>query len=325
LQHPNLKLGKLDFIEDGHKYKFHVTQIAPPTKLQSATTFNKHFFAPFKKYEVARGCALKEGKTVEEILADWDFASYRGTTVHALIETYIKTGVEPDLNHQFRAYFDVFLKFKADSPHLVNWESEVRLTVAQLGICGTVDLIAYDTRLKGYVIVDWKCTGDIEDVSSPEERWKKWAKEPFDEYEDCKKVLYSLQLAVYSFMAENYYYERYGYIQDAYLVHIKRDLSGYEIIRGIDLRRELMKALRYRVAVTDDMHEDHVILARMCPAAVWTSPAPGVYWAKCKTKRCRITVKEESATVEFGGSTRLFEFDIKNQGFQRATEWLMRQ
>jgi hypothetical protein len=291
----------------------------------SVTSFNSRFFKPFNKEVAAQNTARKQGKTVQAILDEWDFKNKRGKDVHALIERHIKYGEIPKVDDKYYPYFLGYLKFMKDNEgDFSEVESEVKFYSAYLRIAGTADLSVKSKRHGGTVHYDWKVVESLTLVSSEDPRYKVYCKSPFSKYEDCKLIKYSFQLQTYKFLSDHFYREKYGIVKGRYLVQL---LPGnYKIYQGIELGKEIIKALRPYVYATDDMHEDQVILARMTPEIIWSQASPGIYQGRRWDSMCYVQVRSDvDVEVIFIGYPNNSKsiFNHKELAFKFAVEKLL--
>lgn len=333
-----IKSEKISFDEEKHEYSLENTECANPIVFTSVTQVIHAYFNPFDEHEISKKTAARENaKAIEEhgmwakivtqqdVLDAWKAARTNGSKIHELIERHIKYGEFPPQKHQLRPHFDTYIQFRKDNPHLVKWHSEFRVFSARLKIAGTVDVIAYDTRLGGYVIIDWKCVKKIYKKSYTDmETPQSFGKKPLDEYEDCNFVHYSLQLETYKFLVENFYFEKFGHIVDKYLVWIKRDCSGYEAIRGLDLKREIYKIMASRVSIDGLETEDHKYLSVNCPGVTWVRLDEASYRGKGRGKVCVFKNGREKGAPVFvlekeGRGTMIF--DSRDKAVRHVREW----
>ena len=159
------------------------------------------------------------GKTVEELIGEWDAAANFGTAVHKEIEDYINNKNTPTIDKAIAGinWLNKYLK-KSDFDIF----SEVIIYCENLKIAGTIDLLVYDKLNKIYNILDWKTS---KSVSSESYKMKKGIKPETSDLLDSKFNHYALQLSLYRYLLEKNYDIT---IDDQIIVHIDNDsVHGY--------------------------------------------------------------------------------------------------
>lgn len=73
-------------------------------------------------------------------------------------------------------------------------------------LCGTIDMLAYNTKLNCYSIIDWKTSKRFDTGN----RFEKYMKAPFDNVLHCNTAEYSLQLSLYKYILEKHTSIRIG-------------------------------------------------------------------------------------------------------------------
>ena len=96
--------------------------------------------------------------TVEELIAQWDEARDFGTLVHNNIESYINNDNYKDIS-EVRHAIKWMKKFKNLSEFI--FYPEVIIYSKELGIAGSIDVLAKDTKNDTYIIIDWKTSKSI--------------------------------------------------------------------------------------------------------------------------------------------------------------------
>lgn len=163
----------------------------------SGTKFLHLFEPPFDKDTISKRVALKEGKTQEEILKEWDNISKQacdyGTATHLLMEKYIKFG-DKDESYPilYKTFHDcVGNEYKnAEAIH-----SEELVWIDEFKIAGTADLII-DHPNNEFSIGDFKTNKKIELFSKFGNRML----EPISHLSQCQHNIYALQLSLYAYL-----------------------------------------------------------------------------------------------------------------------------
>ena len=137
--------------------------------------------------------------TPEELIATWDEAREFGTLVHNNIESYINNENYENISEVKHA-IKWMNKFKNLSEFI--FYPEVIIYSRELGIAGSIDVLAKDIKSDTYIIIDWKTSKSI----SKSSYGGKMGTHPITSHlMDCKYVHYSMQLSLYRYLIEEYY------------------------------------------------------------------------------------------------------------------------
>lgn len=187
------KFSDIVFEPEQHKYYLNGEEFI------SATTLI-HKFSSFDADKVAECVARKDGKTKDEILAKWkrtaDYACKRGTRMHEYLE-YIFGGKPCEMGTSAKDLYPIADKFKQDIEGKINIiKQEFRLYDIAWKVCGTVDALG---EINGnYYVIDWKSNNAINYAN----QYGSKLKAPFNQFDDCEMIVYSLQLSLYKLMIE---------------------------------------------------------------------------------------------------------------------------
>lgn len=217
---------------------------------------------PYCVYDTTTGAFLR-GMTAEEIKTAWsrngDDSSLRGTYAHLQFEKYFEDSQSTrrcDTSIPEWQHFETFLNKYVNAN---GWEPRIpeMLVVDDflVGIFGFIDMVFYDPKRQGYVLVDYKRCKSIEKTSN--EKFPRGPKTygifPLDDIEDCKFSHYALQLNLTRLILERGYNWK---ISAMYIVHVhpnaKSDRIVFPVPRWDDapqrivyhLRNELLQSLR---------------------------------------------------------------------------------
>lgn len=162
----------------------------------SGTRFLHLFENPFDEDKFSKLVAKKKGITQEEVLAMWaaerDRACTYGTSIHNMMEEYIKTNtIKPGYESYFKS-FDAITKDDFKNANQVF--SELMLFNDEYEIAGTADLII-DHNDKEFSVGDFKTNKAIKFCNEYGERMKA----PISHLSACNYNIYSLQLSLYAY------------------------------------------------------------------------------------------------------------------------------
>jgi len=191
----------INFSEDDHRYSSVVN--GKEITYTSGTTFIHKFFPEFDPTgEILRRKAAKEGKTPEQLKAEWDAnrdASCRfGTRTHSVCEDVLLARpqrVIPE-NDKEKLVFEngrkIAEKFRAGFD-ILGVEKIVFNPFLPTPIAGTIDLLARSRKDGSILVLDWKTNKSIDE----DNKWGKHGLEPIRHVPDCNIKIYSLQLSLY--------------------------------------------------------------------------------------------------------------------------------
>lgn len=165
----------------------------------SATTIIHNFFPPFEPQKVAAGL-LKypkyRGRTVKDILEEWEETNKVGSLVHWELEQYAISRREPT---HYRAQHGRKWLDKLIARNMYRLWPEVILYDKERKICGTTDLILEEIKTGHLHVMDYKCIRML--------RFKSFDNEhgihPITaKLMNCNFIIYSIQLSLYRYWLE---------------------------------------------------------------------------------------------------------------------------
>jgi len=208
---------KVKFYEKSHKYK------VGKTEMMSVTKFVHSFFKAFDQKEIARKLSKipknkQEKKGVRYFLKEWKSDSEHGTNVHKVLENVVKgTSVISGSSRDELKAIQGKLFLSTLPIGEVTLLPEFMVVDTEVGLAGTIDLLAVHTESKDVSIYDYKTNKAIRD--SAFKKSDKGIKPPCMDLPDCNLVHYSLQLSTYGYLLE-----RSGYkVKNLSLVHLRED------------------------------------------------------------------------------------------------------
>ena len=108
----------------------------------------------------------------------------------------------PTLNSFFKSIFSIHLLTKFKNLSEFVFYPEVIIYSEELGIAGSIDVLAKDTKNDTYIIIDWKTSKSISKSSFG----GRMGIHPITSHlMDCKYVHYSMQLSLYRYLIEEFY------------------------------------------------------------------------------------------------------------------------
>ena len=241
------------FYEDGHYYTYKDKPVGV-----SVTRFIAEYENEFNQQEVAERVALKENKSVEEILAEWkykaDFACCKGTTCHEYAQSLwsgeewkpllFDNGLE--FEHARKEICNQAIKFKFDyQDHLEHLQDELVVGSAEYDIASAVDHLFYNKLTGGLALVDYKTNSTLKGYNDSEynRRYTKKMKVPLHNIDDDALHHYYIQLSIYKFLIEKYTGLR---VDEMFIVYMSENIKNYEIIEIPYLKDEVEKILENR-------------------------------------------------------------------------------
>jgi ATP-dependent exoDNAse (exonuclease V) beta subunit len=198
------------------------------------------------------------GKTDEESMKEWSdsgkAASEAGTAMHLAIEQFLHDSsdvIDPSTYETIE--WKYFMNFWRDVEHdLVPYRSEWEVWMKEYLLCGSIDMIFYSKKLKGYVIYDWKRSKDIKTKNDFASGYG-----PVDHLPDTNYWHYTLQLNIYKYFLEKHYGLK---IVDLCLVILHPDNKNYRLIRLNILDEEVEGMLECRKRAIDMKVNKNIVL-----------------------------------------------------------------
>lgn len=214
------KSKRIIFVEDSHKY------FVDGKQYQSVTQVLSKYFEEFDSDgRILKCCALKVGKSEEELSAEWEAkgktARDFGTRVHELAELYLnKFPIDYDkLEPKEQKYLRQVSKCMANrfSPDFVVIDTECLVYSEEYKIAGQIDLMLLDSN-GNVALCDWKTSKVIDIIG----KGSKPCLNPISHLRDTNYTKYALQLSLYSYLLEQWGLRK-GHL---FLIHLTED--GYK-------------------------------------------------------------------------------------------------
>ena len=290
------------FYEDGHYYTYKDKPVGI-----SVTRFIAEYENEFQQQEIAEKCAIKENRSVEEILAEWkykaDFACMKGTTCHEYAQ-HLWSGNEWqfkdfDGSRNYEIAVDLIQNqannFKDDyEERLEHLIDELPIGSEEYDIASCVDHLFYNKLTGGLVLVDYKTNSILKGYNDAvsNRKYTKKMKVPLHKIDDDALHHYHIQLSIYKFLIEKYTGLK---VEEMFIVYMSENIENYEIIEIPYLKEEVIKILENRRV--ENMNSVPVLLIGQSGSGKSTS--------------LRNFTKDEVAVVNVLGKPLPFKSDIK--------------
>lgn len=189
----------IHFNEEEHKYTVNGEELI------SVTTLVAKFFKEFDADFWAAKKAAEQGKTPEEVKAEWQAKSInarnKGTEMHAMIENYYKGGSIDDVPGDIRPYFQQFAAEYKLQPYRTEWA----IYDEQAKIAGTLDFLELKDGV--FTLYDWKRSNKLiwRGAADKVNRFGYSGLSPIKHIPDTIYWHYALQLSMYRYLLEKNY------------------------------------------------------------------------------------------------------------------------
>lgn len=216
----NEKFGDIKFIEEGHKYFIEKDEYTPVSNII------KEYEQVVDWDEKAANYARKHGRKKEDVQWDWKYNNLRatisGTRTHEFGESYTNViAGHPELiceqnKPQYIADHNVLIPTYPKESAVKKFYDELEKNLHPVGaefklstkyieggrrICGTCDILFWDSDRNGYVIGDWKTNAEL--IKAYTRNNHIMMKYPFMDMYDDALDHYRLQFNLYRRMLES--------------------------------------------------------------------------------------------------------------------------
>lgn len=241
------KFDKYTFYSSDHHYECNGKKVG-----MSVTRLIEQYSQPFDQQSIAQKCALKENKSVSEILEQWEyknkFACAKGQNGHDYAQTLWsgETYEEDkfDGSNEFIAankYIqmqakDFYIDYK---DKLIHIKDEQLVGDEDYDICSAIDHLFMDSKGNVYII-DYKTNSQMTGYNK-----KSYGKMrvPLHEIPDDSLHHYYLQLGIYKFLVEKNTNIK---INQMIIVYMSEKIEEYEIIKVPYMENEVKLILESR-------------------------------------------------------------------------------
>lgn len=259
------------FYEEGHYYEYKGKRVGI-----SATRLIEEYANEFNQEEVAEKVALKENKTIQQVLDEWEyknkFACEKGTTCHEYAQSLWSNKMYAQLlfdeNKEYLEAVDK-IKKQANTFHfdyeqqLEHVADEYIIGSSEYDIASAIDhlfMVSNDTTIKAtiikklkpehtlvnlscgdVIIVDYKTNSYL--TGHNKKAYSKPMKIPLNNLNDDSLHHYYIQLSMYKFIIEKYTTLK---VEDMFIVYMSENIENYEVIEIPYLKNEVEKILENR-------------------------------------------------------------------------------
>ena len=243
----NKAFGNFKFFEVDHHYEYKGQRVGI-----SVTRLIEDYCNEFDAETVAERVALKEGKSVQKVLDEWEyknqFACAKGSTCHEIAQSqWSGKGFIYDYFDSSSEYIKAVGKItkQADNfycdykDRLEHLADEFVIGSDEYDIASAIDHLFINKLTGGLVLVDYKTNSDIH----KNEKYTKDMKVPLQHLKDMTLNHYYIQLSIYKYLVEKYTNLK---IEEMFIVWFSENNDNYEIIEIPYLKNEIELILENR-------------------------------------------------------------------------------
>lgn len=247
LKELNKAFGDFKFFEEDHHYEYKGKRVGI-----SVTRLIEDYTNEFDAQAVAERVATKEGKSVQEVLDEWEyknkFACEKGSAIHEFTQSLWNKEIYKaryfDNSEKFintveylaRQSNDFYIDYKDRLEHLAD---EFVIGSEEYDIASAIDHLFINKLTGGIVLVDYKTNSDIHKT----EKYAKNMKVPLSHLKDFILNHYYIQLSIYKYLVEKYTNLK---IEEMFIVWFSENIENYEIIEIAYLEKEVEEILENR-------------------------------------------------------------------------------
>ena len=248
LKELNKAFGDFKFFEEDHHYEFKGERIGI-----SVTRLIEEYCNEFNAEEVAEKVAIKENKTIQQVLNEWkeknEWACKKGSYIHQYIqglfsgEQHISAFPINEILEKRKIVEkcqEQCLFFWGENKNkLEHLTDEFVIGSEEYDIASAIDHLFINKLTGGLVLVDYKTNSDIH----KNERYAKDMKVPLNHLKDTTLNHYAIQISIYKYLVEKYTNLT---IDEFFIVYMSENIDDYEIIEVPYLKKEVEKILENR-------------------------------------------------------------------------------
>lgn len=235
------------FFEEDHHYEYKSQRVGI-----SVTRLIEEYCNEFDAETIAEKVAIKQGKTIDEILNEWKHKNKvsceKGHFGHEFSQSlwsgnkYIEN-ISPELievKELLKPIKKQAINFYNDyKDRLEHLADEFVVGSIEFDVCSAIDHLFINKLTGGLVLVDYKTNSDIH----KSEKYAKNMKIPLSHLKDFTLVHYYIQLSIYKFLIEKYTGLK---VEEMFIVYFSENIKDYEIIEIPYLKEEVIRILENR-------------------------------------------------------------------------------
>ena len=235
------------FFPEDHHYEYKGKRIGI-----SVTRFIEEFTQPFESEEIASKVAVKENKSIYEVLNAWEEKNQqsclKGSVAHETAQSlwtgvgckkvneYLTEDTKNALYKIFKQEENFYNDYKDRFEHLAD---EFVIGSYEYDIASAIDHLFINKLTGGLVMVDYKTNTDI----YKNEKYAKKMKVPLNHLKDTTLNHYTIQLSIYKFLLEKYTNIK---LEEMFIVWFSEENDNYEILEVPYLKNEVEEILQNR-------------------------------------------------------------------------------
>ena len=249
LKELNRAFQDFKFYEEGHYYEYKGKRVGI-----SATRLIEEYTNEFNQEEVAEKVALKENKTIQQVLDEWEyknkFACEKGTTCHEYAQSLWSNKMYAQLLFdESKEYLEAVDKIKTQAntfhfdyeQQLEHVADEYIIGSSEYDIASAVDHLFINKLTGGLVLVDYKTNSYL--TGHNKKAYSKPMKIPLHKLNDDSLHHYYIQLSMYKYIIEKYTNLT---IEEMFIIYMSENIENYEIIEIPYLKNEVEEILENR-------------------------------------------------------------------------------
>lgn len=237
------------FFPDDHHYEYKGERVGI-----SVTRLIEEYSNEFEADTIAERVAYKQGKTTQEVLAEWqyknDFACHKGSTCHEYAQSlWSGEKWKPDKFDGSDDYKKAVAKIKKQADgfkndykdRLEHLADELIIGSTEYDVASAIDHLFYNTLTEELVLVDYKTNSWLTGYNK--KSYGKKMKPPLHTHTDDALNHYYIQLSIYKYFLEQLAEVEVG---EMFIVYMSENEDNYKIIEVPYLEKEVKEILEWR-------------------------------------------------------------------------------
>ena len=235
------------FYSSDHHYEYKGKRVGI-----SVTRLIEEYTQPFDAETIAQRVANKSGKSVEEVLDEWqqknEWSCKKGSIGHEYaqhlwrgeVEFVYETIKDKNKKNDLEKIFTQAEHFCRDYLHkLAPIADEFVVGSFEYDVASAIDELFVNKATGGLVLVDYKTNSDIH----KNEKYAGKMKAPLGHLKDTTLNHYAIQLSIYKYLVEKYAGVK---VDEMFIVYMSENIENYEIIDVPYLKKEVETILEWR-------------------------------------------------------------------------------